>query len=151
MSSTLTQKKTRATSTKSSTLAKTLQPYICGGSAAVIAAGAIHPIDLVKVHIQLAGQTGSNATASTVLRGVLRQEGVLGLYAGLSAAVARQMIYGTARLGMHRALSDELLRKRQASHPGTLALPLWQKSLSAMGTGAIAATMGSLFLLLFWV
>ena len=117
------------------------QPYVCGGSAAIIAAVAIHPIDLVKVHLQLAGQTGSNATATTVVRSVLQNEGVRGLYSGLSAAVARQMIYGTARLGMHRSLSDTL-KERRKEQGLSEALPLWLKSLSAITTGGIAATLG---------
>jgi len=122
-------------------MASNAQPYVCGGSAAICAAIAIHPIDLVKVHLQLAGQTGSNATASTVIRNVVKKEGPLGLYAGLSAAVARQMVYGTARLGMHRSVSDALLKRRNAKGlEGNL--PFWEKSLSAMSTGAIAATLG---------
>ncbi|KAF0695684.1 Aste57867_13506 [Aphanomyces stellatus] len=123
------------------TFALTAQPYICGGSAAVIAAVVIHPIDLVKVHLQLAGQTGSNATAASVAKSVIAKQGVSGLYAGLSAAVARQMVYGTARLGMHRAISDSLqaARVKQGAKDG---LPLWMKSSIAIGTGAVAATMG---------
>lgn len=121
--------------------AETLRPYVCGGSAAIIAAVAIHPIDLVKVHLQLAGQTGSNATATSVLTSVVKSEGISGLYSGLSAAVARQMVYGTARLGMHRSVSDHLSKRRlEQGLEGNI--PLWMKSLSAMTTGGIAATMG---------
>ncbi|CAK4077031.1 unnamed protein product [Aphanomyces euteiches] len=121
--------------------AVTAQPYICGGSAAIIAAVAIHPIDLVKVHLQLAGQTGSNATAVSVAKSVVAKQGFSGLYAGLSAAVARQMVYGTARLGMHRAISDSLQASR-VKQGATDGLPLWMKSSVAIVTGAIAATLG---------
>ena len=124
-----------------STFATTAQPYICGGTAAICAAVAIHPIDLVKVHLQLAGQTGSSATASSVVTSVLKKQGITGLYSGLSAAVARQMIYGTARLGMHRSLSNALQERRAEQGLGG-NLPLWQKSASAMTTGGIAATLG---------
>lgn len=117
------------------------QPYVCGGSAAIIAAVAIHPIDLVKVHLQLAGQTGSNATASSVLKSVVRTEGLRGLYSGLSAAVARQMIYGTARLGMHRSVSNALQQRRREQGLSD-TLPLLYKSISAITTGGIAATLG---------
>lgn len=122
-------------------IATIAQPYVCGGSAAIIAAVAIHPIDLVKVHLQLAGQTGSNATATTVVRSVLNTTGVRGLYSGLSAAVARQMIYGTARLGMHRSVSNSLQQRRKDQGLSE-TLPLWMKSLSAITTGGIAATLG---------
>ncbi|RQM21046.1 hypothetical protein B5M09_004131 [Aphanomyces astaci] len=124
-----------------SSLALAAQPYVCGGSAAIVAAVAIHPIDLVKVHLQLAGQTGSNATAVSVAKSVIAKQGVHGLYAGLSAAVARQMVYGTTRLGMHRALSDSLQASR-VKQGATDGLPLWMKSSVAIFTGAVAATLG---------
>lgn len=117
------------------------EPYVCGGSAAICAAVAIHPIDLVKVHLQLAGQTGSNATARSVATAVWNKSGFTGLYSGLSAAVARQMVYGTARLGMHRSVSDQMIRYRQDKGLSS-TLPLWQKSLSAITTGGLAATLG---------
>ncbi|TDH71830.1 hypothetical protein CCR75_001770 [Bremia lactucae] len=129
-----------ASSSKSS-IASTAQPYICGGSSAVFAAVAIHPIDLVKVHLQLAGQTGSNVTGLGVARSVVAKEGLTGLYAGLSAAVARQMVYGTARLGMHRAFSDKMIARRVANGESA-SLPLAVKSASAIVTGGIAATLG---------
>jgi solute carrier family 25 oxoglutarate transporter 11 len=128
-------------STPTVSFAITAQPYVCGGAAAVFAAVAIHPIDLVKVHLQLAGQTGSNATAASVTKSVIAKEGVKGLYSGLTAAVMRQMVYGTARLGMHRAISDSL-QARRVEQGAKGGLPLWMKSTVAMGTGAIAATLG---------
>ncbi|DAZ99501.1 TPA: hypothetical protein N0F65_001686 [Lagenidium giganteum] len=132
---------TTASTTKKTSFALAAQPYVCGGSAAVFAAVAIHPIDLVKVHLQLAGQTGSNVTSLGVARSVVAREGISGLYSGLSAAVARQMVYGTARLGMHRALSDYLIERRVANGQSA-SLPLAVKSLSAIATGGIAATLG---------
>lgn len=129
------------TKSKGTSFAQSAQPYVCGGSAAIFAAIAIHPVDLVKVHLQLGGQTGSNATSLEVARSVIAKEGVKGLYSGLTAAVARQMVYGTARLGMHRAFSDFLIARRIESNQSP-SLPLWVKSLSAITTGGIAATMG---------
>jgi solute carrier family 25 oxoglutarate transporter 11 len=125
----------------SSSFAQAAQPYVCGGSAAVFAAGVIHPIDLVKVHLQLAGQTGANVTSLGVARSVVAKEGIKGLYSGLSAAVARQMVYGTARLGMHRSFSD-YLSTRRVEQGQSASLPLAVKSLSAITTGGIAATLG---------
>ena len=110
-------------SSSKSSIASIAQPYICGGSSAVFAAVAIHPIDLVKVHLQLAGQTGSNVTGLGIARSVVAKEGITGLYAGLSAAVARQMVYGTARLGMHRAFSDMMIARRVANGKSA-SLPL---------------------------
>ncbi|GAB9470542.1 hypothetical protein Gpo141_00007785 [Globisporangium polare] len=117
------------------------QPYLCGGLASSLSCVVIHPIDLVKVHVQIAGQSGVNVTGIGAARSVLAKEGVTGLYSGLSAAVARQMVYGTARLGMHRALSDHLSARRVANGESA-SLPLYVKSASAMMTGAVAAALG---------
>jgi hypothetical protein len=39
---------------------------------------------------------------------MVRDEGIKSVYAGLSAALMRQAIYGTARIGLHRTFSDRL-------------------------------------------
>jgi len=120
-----------------------LKPYVCGGSAAIVSSVCIHPIDLVKVHIQLYGQknpTGSIGPLETAAN-VIRNEGIAGLYAGVGASVLRQAVYGTARLGMHRSFSNYLQERRlQQGESGPLPLAL--KSLSSASTGAIAATIG---------
>jgi solute carrier family 25 oxoglutarate transporter 11 len=63
-------------------VSKTAQPYVVGGSAAVIAAFCTHPVDLVKVHIQLAGQSGKSANPFSIAKQVVATEGVGGLWAG---------------------------------------------------------------------
>jgi solute carrier family 25 oxoglutarate transporter 11 len=45
----------------------------------------------------------------TMLAGMVRKDGVKSIYAGLSAALMRQAIYGTARIGLHRTFSDKLV------------------------------------------
>lgn len=44
----------------------------------------------------------------TLLTHMVKTEGVSSIYAGLSAAIMRQAIYGTARIGLHRTFSDKL-------------------------------------------
>ncbi|TYZ62785.1 hypothetical protein PybrP1_003592 [[Pythium] brassicae (nom. inval.)] len=117
------------------------QPYLCGGLAASLSSVVIHPVDLVKVHVQVASQAGKHVTGVGAAHSVLAKEGVAGFYSGLSAAIARQMVYGTARLGMHRALSDHLSAERVANGESA-TLPLALKSASAMFTGAVAAALG---------
>lgn len=50
----------------------------------------------------------------TLLTHMVKTEGVSSIYAGLSAAIMRQAIYGTARIGLHRTFSDKL---QEASSP----------------------------------
>lgn len=44
----------------------------------------------------------------TLLTNMVKAEGFSSIYAGLSAALMRQAIYGTARIGLHRTFSDKL-------------------------------------------
>jgi len=81
-----------------------------------------HPIDLVKVRLQLLGSAGPAAAAPSaaaaaaaarptilgVVRGIVRTEGVLGLYSGLSGSVLRQSTVIGARLGTYEALKGSL-------------------------------------------
>lgn len=142
MATTIKRPRTAAASASSHALAVSLQPYLCGGLSSSLASVVIHPIDLVKVHVQIASQSGNaRVTGIGAARSVITNEGIVGFYSGLSAAVARQMVYGTARLGMHRALSDHLIARRVANGESA-ALPLLVKSISAMMTGAVAAALG---------
>lgn len=46
--------------------------------------------------------------AVSVIVNLVKTEGVSAAYAGLSASIMRQAIYGTARIGLHRTFSDYL-------------------------------------------
>jgi solute carrier family 25 oxoglutarate transporter 11 len=80
----------------------------------------VHPLDVVKVRLQLQVRggvcfilfiQGEGAKTSTmgVVRNVLAQEGAAALYAGLSAAVMRQAVYTTARLAFYDIIRDALV------------------------------------------
>ncbi len=115
---------------------RNVQGYVCGGAAACFASAVIHPIDLLKVRIQV--YQGARPPALQILRNVVATEGVNALYAGLSASLLRQAIYGTARLGMHRSFSDIL-----ADRNGGKAIPFWQKTCSGLLSGALAGIIGN--------
>lgn len=66
----------------------------------------VQPLDMIKTRMQLMGPAGINATAGTVASGLIRKEGILGLYRGLSAGLFRQATYGTGRLGCYNAASN---------------------------------------------
>jgi solute carrier family 25 oxoglutarate transporter 11 len=102
------------------------------GSLAAIAAGCVtHPIDLVKVRMQLAGSAGELvgrppgllATAA----GVVRTDGLLGLYSGISGSVLRQATVIGARLGIYDAVKNVI-----SDSDGQLSFP------QLMGCGLFA-------------
>jgi solute carrier family 25 oxoglutarate transporter 11 len=122
-------------------VAITLRPYIAGGSGAIFSSICIHPIDLVKVRLHVANTAvEGRVTGLSIARNVLRNEGVLGLFSGLSAAIARQAVYGTAKIGLHDSFSQSLRRMNNGQ-----PIPFYQKTLSAMTAGALAAVIGNPF------
>lgn len=122
-------------------LAIALRPYIAGGSGAIFSSICIHPIDLVKVRLQVAPSTVSgSASGVAIARSVVRNEGVRGLFSGLSAAVMRQAVYGTAKIGLHDSFSQSL-KKMNNGQP----IPFYQKTLSAMTAGVLASIIGNPF------
>lgn len=122
-------------------LAIALRPYIAGGAGAIFSSVCIHPIDLVKVRLQVASATvGGGVSGMAIARNVIKDEGVKGLFSGLSAAIMRQAVYGTAKIGLHDSFSQSL-KKMNNGQP----LPFYQKTLSAMTAGVIASVVGNPF------
>ncbi|XP_049869273.1 mitochondrial dicarboxylate carrier-like isoform X2 [Pectinophora gossypiella] len=70
-----------------------------GGIASAGAACCTHPLDLLKVQMQT--QKGKNITVLKVAKNVVRQQGIIGLYNGISASVLRQLTYSMARFGVY--------------------------------------------------
>ena len=82
--------------------AETFQPFICGGTAACLASATIHPIDLSKVRLQLFATLNPGVPKPNfvqILTNLVKEEGISAMYAGLSASLMRQAVYGTARIG----------------------------------------------------
>lgn len=123
--------------------AKTLEPFVCGGSAATCASVVIHPIDLAKVRMQLFGQLNPGKpipSFPTIIRSMISKDGVLSIYKGVDAAIGRQMVYGTARIGLHRTFSDKLVELNDGK-----PISFLQKTLSGMASGSIAVSIGTPF------
>ena len=89
-----------------------MQPFVCGGMSAMLSSSCIHPIDLAKVRLQLYGVTPRYAFPSVgMLTSIVKADGITAIYAGLSAALMRQAVYGTARIGLHRYFSEQLVAR----------------------------------------
>lgn len=124
-------------------MAKTLEPFLCGGAAATFASIIIHPIDLAKVRMQLYGQLNPGTpipSFPTIITQMVKRDGVKSIYKGVDAAIGRQMVYGTARIGLHRKFSDQLVAMNDG-HP----ISFLQKTLSGMASGSIAVCIGTPF------
>jgi solute carrier family 25 (mitochondrial oxoglutarate transporter), member 11 len=119
-------------------------PFVIGGISGMAATICVQPLDMVKVRMQLttsdrlAGQ--GSVSAINVLRGIVRSGRAIDLYNGLSAALARQLVYGTTRLGLF-ATFEQILRRRAeiGQHPYSFT----QRALASVSAGGIAAVAGN--------
>ena len=75
-----------------------------------------------------------------MLRDMIAKDGITSIYAGLSASLMRQAVYGTARIGLQRSASDFMVERNNGN-----PLPFFQKVGTAMGAGAIAVSIGTPF------
>jgi solute carrier family 25 oxoglutarate transporter 11 len=75
-----------------------------------------------------------------LLSAMVKRDGPLSVYKGVDAAIGRQMVYGTARIGLHRTFSDKLVEMNEG-HP----ISFVQKALSGMASGSIAVCIGTPF------
>jgi len=83
--------------------------FVMGGGAGMAATCFVQPLDLVKTRMQMSGIAGGakeHKTAFHALVSIVKNEGVLGVYNGLSAGLLRQASYTTTRLGIFTSLQD---------------------------------------------
>lgn len=85
--------------------------FILGGSAGMTATLFVQPLDLLKNRMQLSGiGSGKKEYRSSfhAAQTIVKNEGVLALYTGLSAGLLRQATYTTTRLGIYTWLFAKL-------------------------------------------
>lgn len=107
-------------------------PFWFGGSASSMAACITHPLDLVKVctisrkpedqgtdarvQVRLQMRTVPSSMLGT-FQYIVRNDGFVGLYAGLSASLLRQITYSTVRFGIYEELKTRLTKKNNGKQP----------------------------------
>lgn len=137
--------------------------FVEGGIASIIAGCTTHPLDLIKVRMQLQGENQApvqslrpslafqtTTTASTIhpppptrvgpitvgVR-IVQQDGVRALFNGVSATVLRQTLYSTTRMGLYDVL------KQKWTDPQTKSMPLPRKIAAGLIAGGIGAAVGN--------
>ncbi|XP_057265590.1 mitochondrial dicarboxylate carrier [Pezoporus wallicus] len=86
-----------------------------GGLASCGAACCTHPLDLLKVHLQTQQEVKMRMMGMAMH--VIRNDGFLALYNGLSASLCRQMTYSLTRFGIYETARDRLGRGSQGPPP----------------------------------
>ncbi|XP_045448858.1 mitochondrial dicarboxylate carrier [Melitaea cinxia] len=80
-----------------------------GGLASAGAACITHPLDLLKVQMQT--QKGKNISIFQLTGITIKNQGVTGLYNGISASLLRQLTYSTTRFGIYEVAKQHLTVK----------------------------------------
>ena len=63
----------------------------------------VQPLDLIKNRMQL---SGTKTSSLSTIKNILRNEGIIAMYSGLSAGLLRQATYTTTRLGIYTWLFE---------------------------------------------
>jgi len=114
---------------------KLVAKWYFGGIAATGAACCTHPLDLIKVHIQTQ-QAGKIGVLSQAIQ-IVKKQGVLALYNGLTGSMLRQVTYSTTRFGIYE------IGKQRLTPKGAKDIPFSEKVLLAGFAGAIGGYVGT--------
>lgn len=110
--------------------------FLFGGLAGMGATCVVQPLDLIKNRMQLMGADGGKKVSSlTVIKQVIKSEGFVALYTGLSAGLLRQASYTTVRMGVYTSLTERF----SVDGKTTIAIQL-ASGLTAGATGAFVGT-----------
>lgn len=110
--------------------------FLMGGTSGIGATCVVQPLDLIKNRMQLIGADGGKSVSTAkVLKSVIKSEGVLALYNGLSAGLLKQASYTAVRMGAYTSLIDEFSVDGKTSFPVQLAC-----GLAAGASGAFVGT-----------
>nr|XP_014336817.1 PREDICTED: mitochondrial dicarboxylate carrier isoform X1 [Bos mutus] len=106
-----------------------------GGLASCGAACCTHPLDLLKVHLQTQQEVKLRMTGMALQ--VVRSDGVLALYNGLSASLCRQMTYSLTRFAIYETVRDQVTKGSEGP------LPFYKKVLLGSISGCIGGFVGT--------
>lgn len=110
-----------------------------GGIAAIAAATCTHPLDLMKVILQTPSVDPKKPQASllSTTASIIRKNGILAMYNGLTASWLRQVTYSTTRFGIYEATKQRLIGNQSTN------IPFHQKVLLAGVSGAAGGFVGT--------
>ncbi|XP_025406249.1 mitochondrial 2-oxoglutarate/malate carrier protein-like [Sipha flava] len=118
-----------------------LVKFFNGGLAATAATVVVHPLDVLKNRMQMAGRdvtaTEKQKSMGGIVRSMLKEKGVTAFYPGLSAGILRQATYSTTRLGMYNSLFT--IMSGEDNKPPSLVVKLGLAMVSGI-TGAAVGT-----------
>lgn len=109
--------------------------FVQGSIGAATGGACAHPLDLIKVRLQLQTETSKLGMVQMGTR-IAKTEGLPGLMKGVDASIARQLVYSGVRFGMY-----DLLKQAAGESIAPLSMPV--KVVCAAASGAIGAFAGN--------
>lgn len=124
---------------QSSSLVGKLKNMLCGGTAGTTSILLLYPVETLKTRVQMKSEAGAaKMSAFGTIKEIYKAEGIKSFYMGLSAALARQMLFASIRIGLFYNITDYL---KQKSGKKTLSLLETAASSLAAGGSAILTVM----------
>lgn len=128
-----------------------LKGFVEGGIASIVAGCSTHPLDLIKVRMQLQGENGHHESPGKNIQvsrpprvgpiavgmRIIQQDGATALFSGVSATILRQTLYSTTRMGLYDMM------KKKWTDPETGNMLLWKKIGAGLIAGGIGACVGN--------
>jgi len=107
--------------------------FLTGGLGGIGGWLVVHPFNTVSVRMNLATATGNTEGLGFVpfFKNIVKQEGAMALYNGLSAGITRQIFYATARVGFFDVIRDQVAKYRE--------IDIWSRLLVGVVSGGMAA------------
>jgi len=115
--------------------------YCIAFAAAACAETVTYPLDVTKTRMQIAGELRKVSVDALKERqgmlktglGIIQNEGVLGLWRGLSPALYRHVIYSGIRMALYEKLRDDIFGKDPDG-----SYPIYKAALTGLLVGGIA-------------
>jgi solute carrier family 25 (mitochondrial carrier), member 14/30 len=116
---------------------KPLLTMALAGCSSIVAQTCTHPIETIKARMQISSEAGrankgNYGGIGSTFKAIVKNEGFGGLYKGIAAAYARELLYSSLRLGLYEPI------KKLIGAEGS-NVPLYKKFLSGSSAGLIAA------------
>eukprot|EP01112_Ceratiomyxa_fruticulosa_P002677 TRINITY_DN12836_c0_g1_i1.p1 TRINITY_DN12836_c0_g1~~TRINITY_DN12836_c0_g1_i1.p1 ORF type:complete len:305 (-),score=38.13 TRINITY_DN12836_c0_g1_i1:71-985(-) len=118
-------------------------PFWFGGAASCVAAFVTHPLDLTKVRMQMNENRGLGQGMFRTMVGIVKNEGVLAIYNGISASLLRQLTYSTVRFGTYDKMKEAALNFKKDKEGEQKKLGFWGLLVCAMASGALGGAVGN--------
>jgi solute carrier family 25 oxoglutarate transporter 11 len=102
----------RPTPNPTSSAMNKIKNILTAGTAGVCSILSLYPVETLKTRIQMMSESGTKVSPLKLMKEMYRTEGIKTFYMGLGAAVMRQFLFASFRIGLFYNLSDYLKQKK---------------------------------------